>query len=162
MPVLYLRILTAVVLLAVIVPAITVAPGWLWLLFCVAAAIACSLEWSGLSGTKGLCRLLVPAVTGGAVAILVSFPSYARWVYWLAMSIWLLVSVIVIGQRTSDLNRTLKLIAGSIVIIAAIVAFSALRDASPYSLIALMAIVWISDTSAYACGEAFGRSKLAP
>lgn len=162
MSALTLRILTAAVLLAVIVPAITVAPGWLWALFCVAAAIACSIEWSGLSGAKGLYKFLVPCVTGGAVAILTFFPHYARWVYWPAMLVWILVSVIVIGQRTSDLNRVLKVIAGTIVIIAAIVALSALRSASPLSLIALMAIVWISDTAAYAFGKAFGRSKLAP
>ena len=162
MPVLTLRILTAVVLLAVIVPAITIAPGWLWLLFCIAAAIACSIEWSGLSGAKGLYKVLVPCVTGGAVAIFICFPYYARWIYWPAMLIWILVSTIVISQRTSDLNSVLKVLAGMIVIIAAIVALSALRSASPLSLIALMAIVWISDTSAYAFGKAFGRSKLAP
>ena len=76
--------------------------------------------------------------------------------------VWLAVSLTVIRQQTSDVGRTLKILAGSIAIVAAIVALSELRNASAIALVALMAIVWISDTSAYLVGRAFGKVKLAP
>jgi phosphatidate cytidylyltransferase len=37
-----------------------------------------------------------------------------------------------------------------------------IRDLSPGLLLALMAIVWISDSSAFFTGRAWGRNKLAP
>ena len=162
MSVLMLRIITAVVLLATILPAIFLAPFWLWVPFCVMAAAACSIEWCRLAEISGLAKLWQVIVTAGATAAFLWYAIEAVWIYWIAMLIWTLVFGIVSQHRIVNFDRKIKVVAGSFLIFAAIVALSSLRNAAPEFLLAVMAIVWISDTSAYAAGNLFGKHKLAP
>jgi phosphatidate cytidylyltransferase len=41
-------------------------------------------------------------------------------------------------------------------------AFVVLRDASPWLLLAVAAVIWVADIAAYFTGKAFGKHKLAP
>ncbi len=105
---------------------------------------------------------MLVVATGGLVALFANNPVLSVWLYWLAILFWIPVSGFVLKQRVVDTSRTVKVLCGSIIIAAAIVALSELRNASPPFLFLLMAIVWISDTSAYAIGRVFGKRKLAP
>ena len=48
------------------------------------------------------------------------------------------------------------------ILLPACLAMMQLRAFAPLFLLAVMAAVWMADISAYACGRAFGRRKLAP
>src|SRR6185503_11759488 len=53
-------------------------------------------------------------------------------------------------------------IAGWIVMWPTWFAFVVLRDASPWLLLAIAAVIWVADISAYFAGKRFGKHKLAP
>ena len=53
-------------------------------------------------------------------------------------------------------------IAGWIVMWPTWFAFVVLRDASPWLLLAVAAVIWVADIAAYFAGKRFGKHKLAP
>lgn len=54
------------------------------------------------------------------------------------------------------------MVLGAIVLVAAFGALAQFRETGSWLLIAIMAVVWVSDTAAFFCGRRFGRHKLAP
>lgn len=167
------RVLTALLLLAGFLAMLFLLPFSGWLLFSCAVAGIGAWEWGSLMklGTggrrayacvsMGLCGALgwivFDAGTGAIrqVALLTAILA-ATGLFWLvAVPVWLKT-----GWQSSA--RLPGLLAGGVVLIPACLAFMQLRALAPLFLLAAMASVWVADISAYACGRAFGRHKLAP
>lgn len=161
------RVLTAVVLLAVFVPAVLWAPAWLWgALMAVVVGLA-AFEWARLSRFSGRAARLYAALLAGAAAVL----PYATAPDWetargalilLAVAFWLFVVPLWLLGRWHAGQAPVRAVVGAVVLLPAWAALLYLHGRGPAVLLGVMAIVWIADTAAYFAGRRFGRHKLAP
>ena len=161
------RILTAIVLLAGLLASVLWLPrvGWIALVGVFVAAAA--WEWSSLARLGSLSRgvyagaMLAAGIwagwdTGAGVH------SVSSWLYGAAVVFWAVLAPVWLWERPAFANPVMPLAAGAAVLVPCAAAMVALRGESPAVLLAIMAVVWISDISAYFFGRRCGRNKLAP
>ncbi len=159
------RVKTAIVLLLILTPALFFAPRVVWALLIAAVAGAAAYEWARICGFPGM----APKIYGAGMAALAltaslqPAQSFGLLVLWaLAAVFWVLVAPLWLANRWRVENLFLRAMTGTIVILPASAALSALRERTPWLLLGVLAVVWIADTAAYYAGRRFGRHKLAP
>lgn len=159
------RILTAVVLLAVLIPVVFVGPVWAWGIVSLALLMVACVEWIALlpPDRLGARDRIAVLVAGLAVVSVVPTGQFAQplliSVCFPALLFWVLVAPRRLARHDARSGgRPLAL--G--VLAACWVALLSLRAAGPEVLLSAMAIVWVADIAAYFAGRAFGRHKLAP
>lgn len=167
------RVVTALLLLAGFLAMLFLLPFSGWLIISSIVAGIGAWEWGGLVKLGTSCRrgysfasMALCAVLGwlvfdigtGAIrqAPLLSSIFIFTCLFWLAIApLWLKakwpVSAPVPGLLT-----------GGVVLVPACLALMQLRAFAPLFLLAVVASVWVADISAFVCGRAFGRHKLAP
>ncbi|MCL4745752.1 MAG: phosphatidate cytidylyltransferase [Burkholderiaceae bacterium] len=159
------RIVTAVVLLAVLLPAILVAPDWVWGVVSLAFLAVAGWEWANLVPDRARRRTAVAlvALAGGAVLV-----ARARW-NWpegalLAACLLLTVFWSVLGPARLARHAAHRggWPLGAALLFGCWIALYELRAIGPVALLSSMAVVWVADVGAYFVGRAFGRRKLAP
>ncbi len=159
------RIITAVILLAVLLLAIF---SGSFIVFSILTAIffaAAAWECLRLFGNKF--PLVGAALWTAAFAYLVVTASFKQSVllYGICVAIWVLCLVpsLAFGLPPLDgvRNRLLTGVYG-IAVLGAFVAILSLYNRSALYMFSVMSIVWIADIGAYFSGKAFGRHKLAP
>ncbi len=164
------RVMTAVVALVVVVAMVFLAPRTLWSLFMLAVALVCCWEWSRLCGLGEGARtayLALSAAVGAALWLsgtLASPPAFTRLsiaLFAIAALFWVGVAPIWIGGHWKP-APALRALAGWIVVWPTWAAAVVLREAGPWILLAVAALVWVADIAAYFSGRRFGRRKLAP
>lgn len=171
------RIITAVFLLSAFLSALFVLPPIGWVIVATLVASIAAWEWCGLMRLGQAGRLIIAlaflflcaAIACGAPAALGLKAGFAdtawllgRWLYVPAALFWLLVVPVWMRMRWPLTGMIKGLCVGLLVILPAWLAFVQLRQAGHWPLLAVMAVPWIADISAYFCGRAFGRHKLAP
>jgi phosphatidate cytidylyltransferase len=127
-------------------------------------------EWAGLAGLSGPRSLvLVGATVIVGLALLFAGAFRRGWpaatvvvVCGVATLFWLVVAPIWLARRAPPQSRSVRAVAGCVVLVGAWVAVVQLQARSPWLVLAAMAVVWIADSAAYFTGRAFGRRKLAP
>ena len=166
------RIITALILLAVLLPALF-APNPDWFLLVGAVAMAAgSWEWARLNGASAW------APTAGAVMALVcaafwycGFFDVPHRMLWLVIgTLWVLGGgwLLKIGVAGwPKVPQAVRLLGGWAVLLAAWLAMGQARHAGVAFLLSIMALVWTADVFAYFFGKAlggklFGGRKLAP
>lgn len=161
------RVLTALALLAILIPSIFFAPPWVWGLVSLALLAIAGAEWGRLLGSVRGGRLLgvVLAAAGAAYVawrtgrpadaapVAVGVLSAASLLFWLSIGLGSLARVQRVGPGWA---------AAALLLAAAWVALYELRLAGAAMLVSCMAIVWLADIGAYFAGRALGRHKLAP
>jgi phosphatidate cytidylyltransferase len=161
------RVATALVLLAILVPAIFLAPPWVWGAVSLALLAVAGHEWGRLLGAPrgGLAMggLLAAAGTAyivwrtahpvGAPPAAVALIAATSLAFWVSAGPVSLLRVRRIGHGWAI---------GALVLAACWLALYELRLAGAALLVSCMAIVWLADIGAYFAGRAFGRRKLAP
>ncbi|MFN3715415.1 MAG: phosphatidate cytidylyltransferase [Thiobacillus sp.] len=161
------RVLTAVILLAVFLPAILWAPAWLWQgLIAIVVALA-AFEWARLSSFPLLpARLyagLLAGVAWGLPAVLADrWPDFQMGLFVLAALFWLIVAPLWMLGRWEGERPALRAAVGVALLLPTWAALVYLHQRGPDILVGTLAIVWIADTAAYFAGRRFGRHKLAP
>ncbi|OWQ93281.1 phosphatidate cytidylyltransferase [Roseateles aquatilis] len=161
------RVITAIVLLAILLPALFASnPTWFALLT-LAMIAAAGWEWSRLNGKPGAAALAFGAVLAAVCAGTFFFVGFAvpSWCWWLAGGLWVLggaraLAVGVAGWPT--LSRPLRLVLGAVLLWAAWLALIVAKSRGVNFLLSAMCLVWMADIAAYFSGKAFGRRKLAP
>jgi phosphatidate cytidylyltransferase len=159
------RVITAVVLLAILLPVIFVGTPAQFALLAAVIVAAAGWEWGRLVGLNG-----TGAIFYGALALMgVGFTWAGGWTLssiWLkpAAVFWLLAGPYTLARKpaTRGAWRGLLLVAGPVVLIAAWQALCLARERGVAFLLSVLVIVWLADTGAYFAGRAFGRRKLAP
>lgn len=159
------RVFTAVVLLALLLPALLWSPlawGALTVLFVTAAA----WEWARLLGRGAVAAPVAAVVALGGVAALAWRHAGGGWppaaLLLLAVpaaAYWILGGGIALARhdaRAGGVPLALLLLA------AAWAALVELRDGGVALLLSAMALVWVADVAAYFVGRSVGRRKLAP
>jgi len=168
--VLLTRVITAVIALVVVVGMLFFAAATAWALFVLAIALLACWEWSRLSALtrrgQALYLFLSGAIAGGLLLAYVrdpdgGFMAVARAAFVVATIFWIAAAPMWLARHARP-GPWICAIAGWIVVWPTWFAFVVLRDASPWLLLAIAAIVWIADVAAYFAGKSFGRHKLAP
>ncbi len=166
------RILTAIVLLLVLLPAMfypSAAPlSALAILFIAAAA----WEWARLVGYGGAVPWLCAAACASACVMAWGAGMLMQpvvWLWSLMAAIWLLGAAWLLNGGTglwSRLPRALRLAVGFLILFAAWVALAQARHEGVNFVLSIMALVWVADISAYFAGRTWGGQvvsrKLAP
>ncbi len=161
------RILTALVLLAFLIPALTVKAIWPFAVLTLAAMAAAGWEWVRLN-QGGAWSLPLGAALGVACGLAL----WAGWgesaphlAWWLATAVWVLGGVWVLRGGVAGwprLPRTLRWALGLIALWTAWLAMANAKAAGLNFILSIFFVVWAADVCAYAGGRAFGKRKLAP
>jgi phosphatidate cytidylyltransferase len=162
------RVITALVLLALLLPSLWVSSPWPFIVLTLALISAATWEWARLNG------LSAPAawVCGAALAVVglrvawVSPPLAEHaplWllaaVAWIAGGAWALHGG---PPAWAALSRVLRVALGLLLLGAGWWALAQARIIGVNYLLSVLCIVWMADIAAYFGGRAFGRHKLAP
>lgn len=164
-----LRIITALVLLAVFLPAFFADSADLlaWLTLVLIAAGA--WEWGRLMGLRmalslGLSLVCVSICLGSWKFFeLPQHPTPYLWIctgaLWVLISAWMLRSGLVAWNSVHTAN---KLVGGTLALWLCWLAIFQAKRVGINFMLSIFALVWIADIAAYFAGRAFGRRKLAP
>lgn len=163
------RVITALLLVAALLPSLFFLPQLYWALLMALVAGLAAWEWGGLLSWQSGRRVAYGAgvallATGLAVANR-SFmegqtPAAAIPVYGVAAVFWLVVVPLWLRLKWKAVLG--GALVGLIVILPAWLAIVQLRNLGAGVLLAILAVVWLADIAAYFSGKAFGRHKLAP
>lgn len=159
------RVVTALVLLAILLPSIFVFPLWVWGAVTLVFLAVAAHEWSLLLGHRRS-ALAAAASLAAAGAALLAWHQWSGWPAWFvatacgaATLVW--VAWGPLRLRGHDARGGGWPLAAAL-LLACWVALVALRDIGAAALLVAMAIVWVADIAAYFVGRALGRRKLAP
>lgn len=166
------RVITAVLLLAVLIPSLLSASQYPFGVVSLVLIACAAWEWSKLNGFgaaqalfHGLvcAALCVGAWLGGVLSANLSMVWILAGAFWVLAGAWLLRSGMAHWQAVP---RYLRLIGGQAALVFAWVALMQLRAVSVYFLLSVLTLVWVADISAYFAGRSFGgrviARKLAP
>lgn len=162
------RILTALVLLAVLLPALFADSPWPFAWLTLVMIAAAGWEWSRLNGVPGLPALLFGAgIAGlcGATLLALGLSAPPAWCWWLAALIWVLGGAYALRGGPAawpQASKLLRLILGALALWAAWLAMAQAKAVGINFLLSIFCLVWMADIAAYFGGRAFGRRKLAP
>jgi phosphatidate cytidylyltransferase len=161
------RIITALVLLAILLPALFAArPEWLMVVALVLICLA-AWEWGQLNGYSKNASWLVAlgCLLLCALAWMLEMPYRSTSMLWiLAGSGWVLLGAFVLRQGVAgwpQVHRWVRVIGGILVLALAWLAVAQARVVGINFLLSILLLVWMADIFAYFFGRAFGRRKLA-
>ena len=162
------RVVTAVVLLALLVPALFAPLDWPFDLLTLALIGAAGWEWGRLNRLD-----MAPSLGLGlglalacAAALLVGWsmqPPVAVW--WLAAAVWVFGGAVALRSGPAlwpQLPLAARLVLGLAALWAAWLAMSHARGVGINFILSVFCLVWVADIAAYFGGRRFGRRKLAP
>ncbi|KQP44247.1 phosphatidate cytidylyltransferase [Pseudorhodoferax sp. Leaf274] len=162
------RIITALVLLAVLLPALFYANPTPFGIVALVLIAAAAWEWGRLNqvGQAGACVLALAAASLCAAMWQAGWlvrPSLTLWA--LAGGAWVLVAVLLIRGGVpgwAPIPRWLRIVGGLLALCLAWLAVVQARVIGIGFLLSVLTLVWMADIGAYAAGRSFGRRKLAP
>ena len=162
------RVLTAVVLLALLLPALFASSplpfAWLTLVFIGAAG----WEWARLNGGGPIGTVVAGIAVAAACGVGLDLGwtrAAPSWPWWLATLLWPLGGALALARGPAGWPRVpaaLRWIVGGIVLWVAWLALAKARTTGINFILSVFCLVWVADIAAYFGGRAFGRRKLAP
>ena len=161
------RIVTALVLLAFLLPALFAPVAWPFALLTLVLIAAAGWEWGRLNGAGMTLSLAMGALLAlcGAAALWSGWTAQApRQLWWLAALIWIVGAAIALRAGPAPWPRVpqvLRWVMGLLALFIAWLALSQARHIGINFVLSVLALVWAADIAAYAGGRAFGKRKLA-
>jgi phosphatidate cytidylyltransferase len=162
------RILTAIAMLLVLLPALFHSDIRLLALLSLILIGAASWEWARLNGSDPQISFLF----GGGVALfcllflLFKLEVFLNTYFWLLVSgAWVLLSGYLLqGGQSKWLraNQYLRMVIGPVMLISAWLALYESKLMGTAYLLSILLLVWVADVAAYFAGRQWGRHKLAP
>ena len=162
------RVITALVLLALLLPALFASSPWPFAALTLVLVAAAGWEWARLNGLAGAPTYLMGAV----LAVACAAAWYAGWtlqapamLWWLALLVWVLGGSLALRQGVAGWPRLApsgRWLIGLVLLWTAWLALSSARHLGINFLLSLFCIVWVADVAAYFGGRSLGKRKLAP
>ncbi|MFN0163033.1 MAG: phosphatidate cytidylyltransferase [Burkholderiales bacterium] len=160
------RVVTALVLLALIIPMLVWLPPSGWALFVGLFVVAGAWEWGRLAGLEGAGRIVYPAVIAAVIGALLALDAAAgslgTLLHVAAIALWLGLVPLWLARRVKLPGGWLSCAIGALFLVSCWIAVWQARELGILYLLVLLAVVWVADIAAYFSGRAFGRRKLAP
>ena len=161
------RVITALVLIAILLPALFAPMAWPFALLSLALIAVAGWEWGRLNGAAGASLVIGALVAGACVAALwvgwAAAPPRMAW--WLAFLVWVLGGVFVLRGGVPAwpaVPAWLRCVIGVVLLFTAWLALASARSIGVNFILSVFCLVWAADIAAYFGGKAFGRRKLAP
>jgi phosphatidate cytidylyltransferase len=161
------RVITALVLIAILLPALFASMAWPFAVLSLLAIAAGGWEWGRLNGAGG-----ASLAVGAVVAIICGVALWAGWseapprlVWWIAFGVWVLGGAFVLrgGPKAwPTVPIWLRLVLGVVLLCTAWLALATAKTIGVNFILSVFCLVWAADIAAYFGGKAFGRHKLAP
>ena len=161
------RVITALVLLAVLLPILFLLPAMYVDAFFLVALLAAAWEWSRLLAPEVGRAAWLYALFCLAIILFLLGMQNASWQFallLLAVIFWFFVAPFILAKGMNlslEKLRPFYVVLGFILLPAAWFALVFLRELGLIFLLSSMALVWIADIGAYFVGKAFGKHKLA-
>ena len=161
------RIVTAVLLLAVLLPALFAPVAGLFAALALVFVAAAGWEWGRLNGLADAPAVGLGLLTS-ALALLLVFsqrPGEACTACVAGTVAWAGVGLVALKQGPKGWARwpaTLRVVLGPLMLSVAWLGLVRAHAVGVLFLLSVMSLVWVADIAAYAGGRAFGRHKLAP
>ena len=161
------RVITALVLLAVLLPILVLLPANYIGAFCLLALLAAAWEWSRLLAPEAGRAAWLYALFCLAIILFLLGMQNASWQFallLLAVIFWFFIAPFMLAKGMSlslEKLRPFYVVLGLILLPAAWFALVFLRELGLIFLLSSMALVWVADIGAYFVGKAFGKHKLA-
>jgi phosphatidate cytidylyltransferase len=162
------RVITAVLMLAVLLPALFAPVAWPFAVLTLAMIGAAGWEWARLNGVAGSGAYASGAVLAAACAAAL----WAGWsttapraVWWVATLVWVLGGAWAMKAGPAGwpgLSRALRLALGLVALWTAWLALANAKSTGINFILSIFCLVWAADIFAYFGGKTFGRRKLAP
>jgi phosphatidate cytidylyltransferase len=162
------RVITAVLLLALLLPAMFAPSPWPFAVLTLVMMGAAGWEWGRLNAATP-----VQAVAMGLVLVLGCTATLwlggvkvgASPLWWLAFGVWVLGGAWAVRGGPAgwpNLPRFARWVVGLILLWAAWMALACAKVVGLNFLLSVFCLVWVADIAAYAGGRLFGKRKLAP
>ena len=161
------RIITAIILLAVLLPILFWLPAIYIAIFFLLALSAAAWEWSRLLYPQAGRSSLLYAVFCVVLILLLLAMQNVSWQFallLLAVIFWFFLAPFILAKGITaslDKLRPFYAVLGLILLPATWFALVFLRELGLIFLLTTMALVWVADIGAYFVGKAFGKRKLA-
>lgn len=156
------RVITALLLLLVLIPALLLLSPLLWRCAVLLVLLVAAWEWTRLARFAGKKMWVFVALTGVVGGLLqMAGPGTARAAYGAAFVFWLVFVPFMFVTARRPVGW-LAAITGWCVLLPFAFAVVDLRGLGPWLLVSVMALVWVADIAAYFAGRAYGAHKLAP
>ncbi len=163
------RVVTAVVLLALLLPALFAASSLPFVLLMLLMISAAGWEWARLNGVTGTARalgsgLLLALWCGATLRVLPPVGQSAT-LWAAATALWIVGAGVALWRGPSGwpaLARPVRWAVGLLLLWLAWTALAQARVIGVNFLLSVLCLVWAADIAAYFGGRAFGRRKLAP
>src|SRR2546423_11054725 len=162
------RVITAVVLLAILLPALFAPVAWPFAVLTLVMIGAAGWEWARLNGVSGGTAIALGIVLAVACAAALA----AGWAvdapplaWWLATLVWVLGGVWALRAGPAGWPALSKWARCALGLAALWTAWLALANAKATGInfiLSIFCLVWAADIAAYFGGKTFGRRKLAP
>jgi phosphatidate cytidylyltransferase len=162
------RVITAVILLAVLLPALFAPVAWPFALLTLVMIGAAGWEWARLNGIAGSVAIALGVALAGACG----FALWAGWsvappaaVWWVATLVWVLGGVWALKVGPAGwpgLSAALRCALGLVALWTAWLALANAKFTGINFILSIFCLVWAADIAAYFGGKTFGRRKLAP
>jgi phosphatidate cytidylyltransferase len=162
------RIVTALLLLAVLLPTLFYAHIAPFAVFSLLLMAAAGWEWARLNGCQAGTSMLLGAGLGGVLLLFWWAGGLApHWRgLWLALAgVWVLLAVVMPTRGVAGWGvwpAALRLWCGLLLLACAWLALVQARQVGLEFLLSVLTLVWMADIAAYFGGKAMGRRKLAP
>ncbi len=163
------RVITALVLMALLLPALLARSPLPFAVFTLLLISAAGWEWARLNG---IATPVLAWLSGGLLAVLCGFSlmhlaqvGQSAGLWWLGAATWLLGGALALHRGPAGWARLPPWLRWPLGLAGLWLAWLALAQARTIGinfLLSVMCVVWAADISAYFAGRAFGRRKLAP
>ena len=161
------RVITALVLLAVLLPILFLLPPVYIGVFFLAALMTAAWEWSRLLAPEAGRAAYVYAIFCLMIILFLLGMQNANWQFallLLAVIFWFFIAPFILAKGMNLSLQKLRpfyVVLGLILLPATWFALVFLRELGLVFLLSTIALVWVADIGAYFIGKAFGKRKLA-